>query len=1365
MARFKPSVLMIGASVVAVTAGILAACAHDKGGQVADASQAIPDRPDWNWDVRPILSQNCFACHGQGTQKAGLRLDIQKAAYDPIPEDKNHHAIVPGNTGKSELWRRITSSDADVRMPPKDSHKTLTAHDVAVIEKWIKQGAHYKQHWAYITPTEVQPERTKWDGQAVNEIDRYVYAKLAKEGLSPAPEADRETLINRVYLDLTGLPPTLQEVDAFANDKDPKAYEKIVDKLLNSKEYAERQATIWMDVARYADTRGGLNDGDRPISYPYRDWVISAFERNMPYDKFATWQLAGDKLNDGKPSREQLLASAFLKAGRQDAEGGAIDEEFRMNYVEERTELIGKDFLGLTVGCAKCHNHKYDVIAQADYYSLAAIFNQMDERGGGSFGRGTPSGAYLELPTAKQTRALAVADTQLVAKEKAYENALRAAEVKAQAAVASVPDSQRAQFVEAAINADTQAYYPLDKGYDKGNDASFQELYLEPQQQAIGEPKPGEPNKFPGLTTAQVVAKLQKQILVDVKAGKPVPSLGGPPQLAGGPGGPGKPGPGGPGFGGPGRPGGPGAVGPDGKPIDRAAFIAKMRAARAAGGGAPGAGGKPGFDRASGAAAAGQDEGAPVAVASNNSDPTMPQAQAASGKRPGGFGGRPGGPGAGLTKAAFGPGAGGPGAAGGPGKPGAKGKVAPILRRRFGGMAADQGAMANDPGLPRIASHEVDWALEQLIASGYEDDVLGDPQRIMKRQLPQWIHGDTLEWTDPGLPNETRAYVSNVKWVPGHKGEGIQLHDSVFSTAKGVGMFERTQPYSLDFWLKLPSKPYYDNTRPHGPSASILYNNGGIEGKGYELAMSNNKLAYAITASAPTEMLLIETKADLPTGHWVHITSTYDGNSKAEGMHLYVDGKEQPVDVEHNRLTRSAQPGGGNSQFVSYFGLASGVNFNRPELVDGAIDEVRVLTRALTPLEIDYLQDPKLVNAVPAAQAKANMAAIDTQKDPAVQAAWQELTQARLGKQRTESAVYAMMVSGDQPIPRKSYVLDRGVYNSYLQEVKPGAIPRVSAWSDKLPRDRLGLAEWLFDPKHPLTSRVFVNRMWQGHFGQGIVQTVDDFGTQGTNPTHPELLDYLAVEFVRSGWDMKHMHKMMVMSAAYRQSSNITREDLEKDPRNFYLERGPRFRMPAETIRDNALTASGLLVKHVGGDAVFPYAPDAIWDGAAQGVSVYPTNVPDDQMHRRSMYTFIKRNAPVANMVPFDMPDRRDALVMRPISNTPLQGLVMLNDTQFMEAYRKLAERAIKASANEDEQLTTMWRLAVRRHPDAKELDTIRKYRAQEVALMQKSPDEVKKLVAIGVSPADPKVDPVQLAAMTMVTATVMNTPDAYTLR
>ena len=575
-----------------------------------------------------------------------------------------------------------------------------------------------------------------------------------------------------------------------------------------------------------------------------------------------------------------------------------------------------------------------------------------------------------------------------------------------------------------------------------------------------------------------------------------------------------------------------------------------------------------------------------------------------------------------------------------------------------------------------------------------------------------------------------------------------------------------TQPYTLDFWLKLRSgKPYVDSTRPEGPAASVLYNSGGVAGQGYEIGLVDGKLDYSITHNAPYEQLKIQTAAAIPTGRWVHVTTTYDGNSHAGGMRFYIDGKAAPTVTEHDRLTMTTMPGGGDSLFGGYFGLSAGTNFNRPELVDGALDELRVVTRALTPLEVAYLQDPKLAAAVPADEARRQIAEVQSRKDPAVQAAWQALTDARLAEQRAKSGIGKLMVAGDQPLYRKTYVLDRGVYNSYLQEVKPQALPRVFPWADNLPRDRLGLTEWMFNPKHPLTARVYVNRMWQNHFGSGIVQTVDDFGTQGAIPTHPELLDYLAVEFQRSGWDMRHMHKLMVMSATYRQNSNVSRAALEKDPRNFLLERGPRFRMPAETIRDNALMASGLLLNKVGGDSVFPYAPDAIWDGAATGEVIYPTNVPDDQMHRRSMYTFVKRNAPVANLVPFDMADRYNASVIRPISNTPLQALVMLNDTQFVEAYRKLAERVIKTSASEDQQITTLWRLAVRRSPYPEELASGRRFLALETARMQARPDEVKKLLAIGVAPADPAVDPARLAALTVVTAGVMNTPDAYTLR
>jgi Protein of unknown function (DUF1553)/Protein of unknown function (DUF1549)/Concanavalin A-like lectin/glucanases superfamily/Planctomycete cytochrome C len=1216
--------LTIGASIVAVSVGTCAflAIANDKSGQAAaettNAASAIPDRPDWNWDVRPILSQNCFSCHGRATQKAGLRLDVQESAYGPIPDDKNRRAIVPGNLRRSELYKSIISTDPDQKMPPKEAHKTLSARDVAVIERWIAQGAQYKQHWAYIPPTIVKPEKTRWDNQAVNEIDRYIYAKLAQEGLSPSSEADRETLINRVTLDLTGLPPTLEEVDSFVNDKDPNAYEKLVDRLLASIEYAERQTNIWLDVARYADTRGGLNDNERPLTYPYRDWVIDAFHRNMPYDQFVTWQLAGDQL--ANPTREQLLATAFLKAGRQDSEGGSIDEEFRINNVNERTELIGKDFLGLTVGCAKCHDHKYDVIAQADYYSMAGFFNQMEEGGLASTSRGTPRGATLEWPTELQSNNLAEAHALTVTKEDTYQNALRAAQKKAAAALAAMPDGARASVLEASIAADTQAYYPLDSGYA----GDFSSLYLEPQEPLLGLPVEGEKSPFDGMARTQLAAFLQQKILADVHAGKPTPMLG--------------------------------------------------------------------------------------------------RNQAAA--------------------------------------------VSPIGRRAV--MAGDLAAMKADPGLPRLASREVEWAMEQLIASGYVDDRLGPGgARINYRRLPQWVHPEALQWTDSGLEDGNKAFVSNVKFVPGHKGQAIQLRDSVFSADKSVGMFERTQAYSLDFWLKLRTEPYVDTTRPNGPSASILYNNSSIEGQGYELSMANGKLSYSIIHVAPREMLQVSTKENIPTGRWVHITSTYDGNSKADGMHVYVDGKEWPVQIDHNQLTRSSFPlrVSVNNQQASYFGLAAGINFNRPELVDGALDELRVITRALTPLEVAYLEVPKAALAVPEQDARVDMALISAYKDPAVRKAWQDLTEARLNEQRVETPILRIMIAGDQPMPRKNYVLDRGVYNSYREEVKAQAPPRVFPWNEKLPRNRSGLAAWLFDPQHPLTARVYINRMWQGHFGNGIVQTVDDFGTQGANPTHPQLLDYLAVEFVRSGWDIRHMHRLMVMSATYRQNSNISRDNLEKDPRNFLLGRGPRLRMPAETIRDNALTISGLLIKKVGGEAVFPYAPGAIWDGVAQGHVVYPTNVPTDDNYRRSMYTFVKRNAPVANLVPFDMPDRRDAQVMRPTSNTPLQGLAMLNDTQFMEAYRKVAERAIKSSGSVDEQLVTMWRLAVRRRPDATELATIKAYRMSEVALMRESPDEVKKLIAIGLAPADPEVDPVELAALTVVTATVMNTPDAHTVR
>ncbi len=394
-------------TLVALTALLLAACSADyvPPPDVAKAAASVPASIDYNWDVRPILSQNCFRCHGiaTSTRKAGLRLDVADSAYGKIPEDPDKRAVVPGKPGESELIRRVTSTDPDERMPPKDTHKVLSPVEVATLVKWIEQGAEYKQHWAYIAPTR-RPAEGLPLRCSCNERHRSICLRAPRERRARRlpSEADRETLINRVTLDLTGLPPTLEEVDAFVADKRPDAYERWVDHLFTTPAYAERMAQMWLDVARYGDSDGYLNDSTGRLLHPYRDWVISAFARNIPYDKFVAWQVAGDLLQ--KPTTEQLLATSFLRQGKRNNEGGIIDEEFRVEYVNERAELMGKAFMGLTVACARCHDHKYDVISQAEYYQLAGYFNSIDERGIHSGGaNGAPMGPTLPWPTPKQT--------------------------------------------------------------------------------------------------------------------------------------------------------------------------------------------------------------------------------------------------------------------------------------------------------------------------------------------------------------------------------------------------------------------------------------------------------------------------------------------------------------------------------------------------------------------------------------------------------------------------------------------------------------------------------------------------------------------------------------------------------------------------------------------------------------------------------------------------------------------------------------------------------------------------------------------------------------------------------------------------
>ncbi len=1127
-----------GAGLAVLT---LAACGgYERPKAVADAAAMVPDKVDYNWDVRPILSQNCFACHGNDAakRKAGLRLDVAADAYGPLPENKKRHAIVRGNPGKSELLRRILTTDPDARMPPMDSHKVMTPVQIATLEKWIKQGAKYKEHWAYIPAKVVRPKGSPFDKQAVNTVDRYVFAKLDKHGLKPSPQADRETLINRVTLDLTGLPPSLQEVDAFVADKRPDAYERLVDRLLASPAYGERMANDWMDVARYSETDGYLDDRHGRFFAPWREWVIGAFNRNMPYDRFATWQLAGDLMPNR--TREQVLATAFGRLGRKSTENGVIDEEMRVEYRNERAELVGKAFLGLTVGCARCHDHKYDVISQKEYYALTGFFNSIDERGQfATAATGRITGPTLNWPTAQQqaeqSRLLAAVNVR----KAAYEAARRTAAINLAPridAVLAKPGAAGGQVAQALQGA-TEAYFPFDTAY-KGS----VEMFKRPR---FRQPPP---------------------------------------------------------------------------PSTDPAFLPEEASA-----------------------------------------PRPPPAPAAAPK----------------------------------------------------------------------------------------------PAETL---LPNAVVEADLQLTPSGLPGGLPAAVERAKFVPGVKGKAFYIDNDRAMLPPKIGWHERGEDFAFDFWMKpRTGKAYKDAVVINHQDHTFYVGDGG-----YTVRMEGDRLRFEFVHNSPFNMISVVGKRPVPAGRWTHVTVSYDGSSKASGVKAYLDGQPVELEVRHDNLTRTMLPTGvrgtGDGDF---FNFSLGTKWRAEEFTGGAIDEVRIFNRALTPVEASWLHNPAKTTIN-----RERMLELAVATDPQVVAAKTAFAAAVAAQTQAMAPIKQIMVMGDSPQVRPTYLLNVGLYDQPRDEVKPRGFDRVFKWKAKTPENRLGLTEWLFDKKNPLTARVFVNRLWASHFGAGIVPTVEDFGTQGANPTNPELLDWLAVEFVRSGWDIKHMHRLMVTSSTYRQSSTVTKDRLEQDPQNVYLSRGPRYRLSAEQIRDNALAASGLLVNKIGGGSTYPYQPAGVWEDS-NSVYLYPDAplAPNDQNHRRSMYTFMKRNAQAPSMVLFDQADRNVSTVSRRTSNTPLQALVLLNDPQFLEAYRALAERSRRMGGDEEQQIVTMFRLAVRRSPRPTELKALTTYYAAEKARFAREPEKAQKLLRIGVKAPDPTDDPAATAAMSMVAAGIMNTPDAYSIR
>jgi hypothetical protein len=827
---------------------------------------------DFNREVRPILSDKCFACHGfdEKERKGGLRLDVRESALQPAKSGEA--AIVPNRVDASELVRRITAADEEEHMPPAKTGKTLAPAEVETLKQWIAEGAEYQSHWSFVAPAAPAMPGIVSGGWPRNGIDHFILARLEADQSSPSPEAGRETLIRRLTLDLTGLPPTLAEIDAFLADGSAGAYERVVDRLLTSPRYGERMAVDWLDAARFADTHGFHLDSGRDMT-PWRDWVIRAFNENKPYDQFTVEQLAGDILAaqgqvDDERALDLKIASGFNRNHMINYEGGAIAEEYLHAYLVDRVNTTTTVWLGLTYSCAQCHDHKYDPITQKEFYQLYAFFNGVPESGlDGHAGNAKP---FLPVPTAAEKQRLAELD-----------DAIKRAETRLKSEEENLP--------------------PLQAAWEK-----------------------------------------------------------------------------------------------------------------------------------------------------------------------------------------------------------------------------------------------------------------------------QW----------------------------------------------------REQP---------PADP------------------------------SDAEKAILAVLAMPAEALNDDQRRQLSAYYRDHLAPE---SFRTAGQAL------QAVRQERDALNKS---------------------------------------------------------------------------------------------------IRTTMVMSELETPRDTFVHVRGLYDQRGERVEPGvpaSLPPLAAGGKV---DRLALARWLVAPGHPLTARVTVNRFWQQYFGTGLVKTAEDFGSQGEWPSHPELLDWLATEFVRTGWDVKALQKLIVMSATYRQSSRMTPETFERDPENRLLARGPRFRLKAEFIRDQALALAGLLGTSIGGKSVNPYQPGDLWgelsqrSDSANFTAQFFVQGRGDDLYRRSMYTFWKRSSPPPQMSTLDAPDREVCTVRRPRTNTPLQALVLMNDPTYIEASRKFAERLLLASPDEEERFALAFRTATGRPASDRELAVLRRVFTEQLARYRADAGSALALVKVGDAPYDTRFDLPQLAAWTMVASTLLNLDETIT--
>ena len=1027
---------------------------------------------DFNRDIRPILSDRCFACHGPDKEgrKADLRLDLAEGALEQVLES-GHPAFVPHNPSKSTAIERILSDDPELLMPPPESELSLSKEEIELLTQWVEQGAKYDPHWAFISPHYLEAPDQEGSTWAKNEIDPFIEKGLKDRGFVPQKEADKEALIRRVSFDLTGLPPSVSEIEAFLTDSSDQAFERVVDRLLASEAYGEHMAVSWMDLARYADTYGYTVDRYRP-TWPWRDWVIQAFNDNMPYDQFVTWQIAGDLLPER--SKEQRIATAFNRNHSQNAEGGIVNEEFQVEYVSDRTHTFGTAFLGLTMECARCHDHKYDPISQKDYYQLFSYFNQVDESGQITF-------STVDMP----------APTMLMPDEAMEE---------------------KMAFLKREI----------------GKWEALVEEYPEKGKE-----------------------------LQDFKAWlKEAPTT-----------------------------------------LDK--------------------------------------------------EPT--------------------------------------------------GKLAQF---------------------------------------SFENPSSG----IWKSKEKGVYMGKFID------PVTLRKATSSPEQISGSKGKGLRLNGDDALDFPDLGRFTKSDPFSIGLWVNVP-KELNSGVIFHSNRGGIIFNF-----KGYQVSLEENHWDVRLAHAFPYNAIHLVSKDTIAKEQWQHLMLTYDGSSQAEGVNLYVNGQPLSFKVEQDQLYKDIV----FQRERTDTHLKVGARWRSKGFKGGGVDELVVYDRELSPIEVRYWVDassPLQHEEKGNPRSEEELLPVFLHQQSGYQAMGDSLTAYRKQYDKLVESIQELMVIEEREAYRPTYLLERGAYDAPGEEVFPLPPEVLIAEGMEYPSNRLGLVQWLFSTENPLTARVVANRLWQQCFGRGLVKTAEDFGNQGSLPTYPKLLDYLAIELMESGWDIKALLRQIVTSATYRQSSEASDLVLENDPENEWISRGPSQRLSAEMLRDHILAASGLLVKKVGGPSVKPYQPEGLW---RVNTGRYE---PDSgaNLYRRSLYTFWKRTVPPPSMNTFDAPSRSYCLVRRQKTHTPLQALTLLNDPQFQEAARVMGQKILEEGMSKEEGIGYIFTRLTSRYPTEEELSTLVDLFQEQKEVFEKEPNKAKGWLEVGEYPLPETFDPATLSAYAIVGSTIMN--------